>query len=179
MNISAWSIRNPVPSLLLFMVLTFLGVQGFNSLLIQQFPDIELPVVTVTATMEGASPSQLETEVARKIEDELTGLTELDSVTTTITDGSVSINVAFNIGKDSQVALDEVKSAVDQVLSELPSGMENPTVTKSELNESPLSTYVVSSERLDEAELSWLIDNDIEQALMCLPIRGAEAGRDG
>ena len=179
MNFSAWAIRNPVPPILVFVILTVLGLMGFNRLAVQNFPEMDLPTISITASLDGAAAAQLESEVARKIEDELTGLTELDSVTTTITDGSVSINVAFNIGKDSQVALDEVKSAVDQVLSELPSGMENPTVTKSELNESPLSTYVVSSERLDEAELSWLIDNDIEQALMCLPIRGAEAGRDG
>lgn len=168
MNFSAWAIRNPVPPILVFVMLTVLGVMGFNRLDVQNFPEMDLPTISITASLDGAAAAQLESEVARKIEDELTGLTELDSVTTTITDGSVSINVAFNIGKDSQVALDEVKSAVDQVLSELPSGMENPTVTKSELNESPLITYVVSSERLDEAELSWLIDNDIEQALMAV-----------
>ncbi|MTH80121.1 efflux RND transporter permease subunit [Paracoccus aestuariivivens] len=168
MNFSAWAIRNPVPPILLFVMLTALGLMGFNRLDVQNFPEMDLPMISISATLDGAAASQLESEVARKIEDELTGLTELDSVTTTITDGSVSINVSFNIGKDSQVALDEVKSAVDQVISELPSGMENPTVTKSELNDSPLITYVVSSDQLDEAELSWLIDNDIEQALMAV-----------
>jgi len=102
----------------------------------------------------------------REIEDQLLGLTELDEVSTTITDGSVSINVSFKVGKDSQVALDEVSNTVDQVVSDLPSGMETPNITKSDLNSSPLITYVVSSGHLDEAELSWLIDNDIEQLLM-------------
>ncbi|MGL4187206.1 MAG: efflux RND transporter permease subunit, partial [Thiotrichaceae bacterium] len=67
MNISAWSIRHPVPSILLFALLTFLGIKSFKALGIQDFPDIDLPTITVNASLEGAAPSQLETEVARKI----------------------------------------------------------------------------------------------------------------
>ena len=168
MNFSAWAIRNPVPPILCFLMLTVLGLMSFNRLDVQNFPDMDMPTISISASLDGAAAAQLETEVARKIEEQLTGLPKLDSVTTTITDGSVSINVSFEVGKDSQVALDEVSSAVDQVRSDLPSGMNPPTVTKSELNASPLITYVVSSDRLDEAELSWLIDNDIERALMAV-----------
>ena len=74
MNVSSWSIRNPVPVLLVFGLLTILGIASFKKLGIQQFPDIELPIITVTAALEGASPSQLETEVARKIEDQVATL---------------------------------------------------------------------------------------------------------
>lgn len=168
MNFSAWAIRNPVPPILAFLLLTVVGLMSFNRLDIQNFPDMDLPTITISASLEGAAAAQLETEVARKIEDELTGLTWLDSVTTTITDGAVQIDVSFDLGKDAQVALDEVSSAVDQVKSDLPAGMETPTVTKSELGSSPLVTYVVSAQTLDEAELSWLIDNDIERVLMAV-----------
>ena len=114
MNFSAWAIRNPVPPILVFILLTITGLMAFSRLDVQNFPDMELPTITISATQEGAAAAQLETEVARKIEDQLTGLAQLDSVTTTITDGSVSISVAFQVGKDVQVALDEVQSAVDQ-----------------------------------------------------------------
>ena len=74
MNVSAWSIRHPVPAILLFGFLTIIGMMSFHALGIQNFPDVELPTITVTASLEGADPSQLETEVARKIEDKIASL---------------------------------------------------------------------------------------------------------
>ncbi|MEZ5767232.1 MAG: efflux RND transporter permease subunit [Paracoccaceae bacterium] len=87
-------------------------------------------------------------------------------MTTTITDGSVSINVSFQVGKDVQVALDEVQGAVDQARGDLPSDMSAPTVSKSSLNASPLITYVLRSDKLDDSELSWFIDSEFERAMM-------------
>jgi multidrug efflux pump subunit AcrB len=159
-------------------LLTACGLWAFNRLDVQNFPDMDLPTIEISASLDGAAASQLETEVARKIEDELTGLTQLDSVTTTITDGSVSISVAFKVGKDTQVALDEVKNAVDQVQPDLPQDMNAPTVSKQSLNSSPLITYVVHSDKLDDAELSWFIDNDMSRALMAVDGVG-EVGRLG
>lgn len=178
MNFSAWAIRNPVPPILAFALLTVTGLMAFHRLEVQNFPDMSLPTISISATLEGAAASQLETEVARKIEDQLTGFDQLDSVTTTITDGSVSISVAFQVGKDVQTALDEVQSAVDQAQSDLPTEMNAPTVTKSTLAGSPLVTYVVSSDKLDDAELSWFLDNDLKRALMAVDGVG-EVGRLG
>lgn len=178
MNFSAWAIRNPVPPILAFILLTITGLMAFNRLQVQNFPDMELPIISISATLDGAAAEQLEVEVARKIEDSLTSLDRLDSINTTINDGSVSISVSFQIDKDSQVALDEVKNAVDQIRSDLPSEMQAPSVSKTSLNSSPLVTYVVSSDRLDEAELSWFIDNDLKRALMKLEGVG-QVGRLG
>lgn len=166
MNFSAWAIRNPVPVILVFVMLTVTGLMGFNRLDVQTMPDMDLPMIRVSATLDGAAASQLETEVARKIEDQLAGIAQLEGITTTIVDGAVTINVEFDVAKDAQVALDEVKSAVDQVRGELPAGMNAPVVTKSDLASSPLVTYVLKSDRLDEAELSWFIDNDLTKRLM-------------
>lgn len=178
MNFSSWSIKNPVPPILLFALMTGCGLWAFNRLDVQNFPDMDLPTITISASLDGAAASQLETEVARKIEDELTGLDQLDSVTTTITDGSVSISVAFEVGKDTQTALDEVKSAVDEAEGDLPQDMDAPTVKKESLNGSPLITFVVSSDKLDDAELSWFIDNDMSKALMSVEGVG-QVGRLG
>lgn len=166
MNFSAWAIRNPVPPILAFVLLTLTGLMAFSRLDVQQFPDMTMPSISISASLDGAAAAQLETEVARKIEDQLTGLSQLDSVTTTITDGSVDISVNFEVGKDVQTAQDEVQSAVDQAQSDLPSDMQAPTVSKSSLNAAPLITFTVSSERLDETELSWFIDNALERAMM-------------
>ena len=88
-RVSAWAIRNPVPALLVFIVLTVLGLIGLHRLPIQNFPDFDVQMISVTASLEGAAPSQLETEVARKIEDKLATLGHVEHTTTTITDGAV------------------------------------------------------------------------------------------
>ncbi|MFT4162814.1 efflux RND transporter permease subunit [Shinella sp.] len=168
MNFSAWSIRNPVPAILLFILLTVGGLLAFDKLPVQNFPDMDLPTIKVSASLEGAAPAQLETEVARKIEDKLASLSLLDHITTTITDGSVAINVSFQLEKDSEEALNEVRNAVDSASGDLPSQMQTPGVTKITVQGSPLLTYAVRSSRLDETELSWFVDNDMTKALLAV-----------
>ncbi|MBB4569316.1 efflux RND transporter permease subunit [Rhizobium leucaenae] len=166
MNFSAFSIRNPVPAILLFVMLAVGGLLAFRHLPVQNFPDMDLPTVTVTATLDGAAPTQLETEVARTIEDSLAALSYLDHITTTITDGTVSIKVSFKLEKDSETALNEVRNAVDSVKADLPSQMESPSVTKVTVQSSALVTYAIRSTALNETELSWFVDNDLTKALL-------------
>ena len=169
MNFSAFSIHNPVPAILLFVMLAVGGLLAFKHLPIQNFPDMDLPTISVTATLDGAAPAQLETEVARTIEDSLASLSYLDHITTTITDGTVSIKVSFKLEKDSEAALNEVRNAVDGVKADLPSQMETPSVTKVTVQNSALVTYAVRSTGLNETELSWFIDNDLTKALLSVP----------
>ncbi|EJK83751.1 efflux RND transporter permease subunit, partial [Rhizobium sp. AP16] len=169
MNFSAFSIRNPVPAILLFAMLAVGGLLAFKYLPVQNFPDMDLPTISVTATLDGAAPAQLETEVARTIEDSLASLSYLDHITTTITDGTVSIKVSFKLEKDSEAALNEVRNAVDSVKADLPSQMETPSVTKVTVQNSALLTYAVRSTGLNETELSWFIDNDMTKALLSVP----------
>ncbi|MGO4136465.1 efflux RND transporter permease subunit [Rhizobium brockwellii] len=166
MNFSAFSIRNPVPAILLFAMLAVGGLLAFKHLPVQNFPDMDLPTIEVTATLDGAAPAQLETEVARTIEDNLASLSYLDHVTTTITDGTVSISVSFKLEKDSETALNEVRNAVDSAQADLPAQMQTPSVTKVTVQSSALVTYAIQSAALNETELSWFIDNDLTKALL-------------
>ncbi|MFA5984029.1 MAG: efflux RND transporter permease subunit [Methylococcaceae bacterium] len=168
MNFSAWAIRKPVPSLLLFAVLSILGGMSLKQLGKQNFPDIEVPTITVAASLEGAAPAQLETEVARKIEDKIAAIGGVEHVRTTITDGSVAIKVEFNIDKNSEEALNQVRNAVDGARSELPSAMAAPIVSKTTTAGGAILTYVVSAENMDEQELSWFVDNDISKRLLAV-----------
>jgi len=168
MNFSAWAIRNPVPSLLLFALLTFLGVSSFRSLGIQNFPDIELPAVIVTANYEGVAPAQLETEVARKIEDQIASLGGIEHITSTLTDGSAVIKVDFNIDKNTEVALNEVRNAVDTIRASLPADMRDPVISKVTTSGSPIITYAVQSGQMDEEALSWFVDNEISKAMLAV-----------
>jgi multidrug efflux pump subunit AcrB len=169
MNFSAFSIRNPVPAILLFAMLAVGGLLAFKHLPVQNFPDMYLPTIKITATLDGAAPAQLETEVARTIEDNLASLSYLDHVTTTITDGTVSISVSFKLEKDSETALNEVRNAVDSAKADLPAQMQTPGVTKVTVQNSALVTYAVQSSTLNETELSWFVDNDLTKALLSVP----------
>ncbi len=169
MNFSAFSIRNPVPAILLFAMLAVGGLLAFKQLPVQNFPDMDLPTIKITATLDGAAPAQLETEVARTIEDNLASLSYLDHVTTTITDGTVSISVSFKLEKDSETALNEVRNAVDSATADLPAQMQTPSVTKVTVQSSALVTYAIRSAVLNETELSWFIDNDLTKALLSVP----------
>ncbi|GAB0058975.1 Multidrug resistance protein MdtB [Candidatus Magnetaquicoccaceae bacterium FCR-1] len=169
MNFSALSIRHPVPAILLFALLTLLGLASFKALGIQNFPDIEVPVISVNATLEGAAPSQLETEVARKIEDSVASLGGVEHIRTTLTDGSVSISVEFDIDKNADAALNEVRNAVDSVRSDLPQDLTVPVVSKKTTTGGVMIAFVASSKQLDEAELSWLVDNELSKRLLSVP----------
>ncbi len=168
MNFSAWSIRNPVPAVLLFILLTASGLIAFDRLSVQNFPDMVLPTIQINATLEGAAPAQLETDVARKIEDKLASLSLLDHISTTITDGTVVINVSFQLGKNGEEALNEVRNAVDMAGRELPPAMQAPSVTRDTVQGSTLITYAVRSTKLDQTELSWFVDNAVTKALLAV-----------
>ena len=169
MNFSAWSIRNPVPAILLFVVLTFLGAVGLTKLPVQSFPDMELPTINVSASLEGAAPSQLETEVARKIEDQIATLSGIEHVSTTVTDGSVAISVQFELEKNSEEALNQVRNAVDSVRAQLPSEMQAPTVSKVTTSGGAIVTYTAQSDRMTEETLTWLVDNEVAKAMRATP----------
>ena len=116
-NVSSWSIRNPIPAVLLFVMLTLFGVVGFKAMKIQKFPDIDLPMVTVVASLPGASPAQMETEVARKIENSIATLQGLKHIYTKVQDGTATITVEFRLEKPTQEAVDDVRDAVSRIRS--------------------------------------------------------------
>ena len=169
MNFATWSIRNPIPSILLFALLALAGLWGFQKLPTQDLPDLDLPMVTVMLTQPGAAPAQLETEVARKVEDSLATLSGLNHLRTSITDGLVSIQVEFVLEKNLSDALIETKNAVDSIRSDLPDDLLQPTVSASTSVGSPVLTYAISSSRLNEEQLSWFVDDTIAKTIFSLP----------
>jgi multidrug efflux pump subunit AcrB len=173
MNFSSWSIKNPIPGILLFIMLGLAGLMCFHWMKIQQFPDIELPMVTVTAALPGAAPPQLETEVARKIENSIATLQGLKNQYTNIQDGVVTVTAEFQLEKPLQEAVDDVRNAVSQVRSDLPADLRDPIVSKINLSGSPILTYTIQSPRMDEEALSWFVDYDVARAM--LKVKGVGA----
>lgn len=172
-NISAWSIRNPTPSVLLFVMLTLIGVAGFMGMKIQQFPDIDLPTVMVTASLPGAAPSQMETEVARKIENSVATIEGIKHIYTKVQDGTASVTIEFRLEKPSQQAIDDVRDAVSRIRSDLPADLRDPVIAKMNIAGAPILTFTIASRRMDDEALSWFVDNTVTKRL--LAVRGVAA----
>jgi multidrug efflux pump subunit AcrB len=173
MSISTWSIRNPIPAVMLFVLLTVAGLVGFRAMKVQMFPDLELPVVTVTLTLPGASPSQLETDVVRKIENSVARISAVKHIYAKVQDSSAVISVEFRLEKPLQEAVDDVREAVNRVSTDLPGDLRDPVIAKLEIAGSPILTYTVASSRMDNEALSWFVDNTLAKDL--LRLRGVGA----
>jgi len=165
-NVSSWSIRNPIPAVLAFVMLSFFGIMAFNAMKIQLFPDIDLPNITVTASMPGASPDQMEVEVARKIENSLSGVQGLKHLYTQVKDGSAVVSAEFRLERDSRLALEDVRSTVSRIRGDLPREMDDPVINKMELSSKPIVTYTIADPSKSEEALSWFVDNDITKLLL-------------
>jgi multidrug efflux pump subunit AcrB len=179
MNFSAFSIRNPIPAIMLFALLTLAGILAFRANKVQDFPDIELPIVTVSATLDGAAPAQLETEVARKIEDSVATLQGVKNIYTRVLDGVATITVEFVLEKNLSDAVNDVRDAVSRVRADLPAEMRDPSVTKTTTAGRVVMTFTAEAAQangkpaLDAPDLSWFVDNTVAKRLLGVPGVGA------
>ena len=147
MNFSAWSIRKPVPAILLFVMLTVAGLFAFRAAKVQNFPDVDLPMITVMASLPGTAPAQMETEVARKLENAMATMKGLRHLHTTVQDGTATVSAEFRLEKPPQEALDDTRAAVARVRADLPAALRDPIISKIEFKNDPILTYTVASRR--------------------------------
>ncbi|XAH23259.1 efflux RND transporter permease subunit [Xylophilus sp. GW821-FHT01B05] len=173
MNVSSWSIRNPIPAVMLFVLLTLAGAWSFKSMKVQNLPDMDLPMVTVTAMLPGAAPGQLETDVARKIENSIATVQGLKHIHTSIQDGVATITAEFRLEKPIQEAVDDVRSAVNRVRADMPADLRDPIITKVDLAGTPVLAFTIQSSQLDEEGLSWFVDDTVARKLLTVPGVGA------
>ncbi|MGP4789894.1 efflux RND transporter permease subunit [Psychrobacter sp. 1Y11] len=178
LNVSAYSIRNPLVAILLFVLLTLGGVYGFMQMKVQQFPDIDLPAVVVTVTLPGAAPSQLENDIAKKIENRITSIEGIKHIRTTLQTGAATIASEFVLEKDIQEAVDDVRSAVGEVRGDLPAAANDPIITKVSTAGFPVITYSVAADNMSVEDLSWFVDDTITKRLSDIP-GVSEVGRIG
>ena len=169
LNVSAYSIRNPLVAILLFVLLTLGGIYGFMKMKVQQFPDIDLPAVVVTVTLPGAAPSQLENDIAKKVESKLTSIEGVKHIRTTLQTGAATMVTEFVLEKDIQEAVDDVRSAVGEVRGDLPAAANDPIITKVSTSGFPVVTYSVASENMNVEDLSWFVDDTVTKRLSDIP----------
>lgn len=167
-NISSWAIKNPVFPLVLFIMLTFAGLISFIRLPVTNNPDISFPVVQVTVSQPGASPTEMETQVTQKIEGAVAGIGNVEDITSWTPEGTANVVIKFHIGTNIDRATSDVRDAVAKIRSDLPEGIEEPVVQRQDADGGNFVAYAVSTSDMTEQQLSWFVDNNIAKRLLVL-----------
>ncbi len=164
-NISAWCIRNPMPPIVMFIALTLMGIVSFSGMPITMDPDIDFPAAQVIVSQPGAAPTELETQVAQKVESALRNISGVDEVSSSVREGSAMVFVQFAIGTPVDRAVSDVRDAVANIRSDLPDGIQEPQVLRIDSTDDPIA--YISAEAIDMTleELSWYVDNVVNKRL--------------
>jgi multidrug efflux pump subunit AcrB len=177
-NISAWSIRNPVVPIVLFVALSIAGIMAFMNMDVQNDPDIEFPVVVVAISQPGAAPTEITTQITQKVESAIRSVQGVRNIDATSTEGSTTISAEFEIGDDINAAVSEVKNAVDQIRSDLPDGILEPQIFKVATSSDPIAYFAVEASDMTLEQLSWFVDDTVARRL--LSVEGmASVSRNG
>jgi multidrug efflux pump subunit AcrB len=169
MNFVTWSIRNPVPVIVLFIALTVAGLISFPKLGVLDRPDIEFPAVVVTVTYPGVAPTQMESEVTRKVEDAVATIAGIEQMTSTVDEGASTTSIEFRFGTDLSAALDDVRDAMTRIRSDLPADANEPIVSRVTTAGGAIVTWSVASDNMTDTELSWFVDLTVTRELSAVP----------
>lgn len=167
-GISSWAIRNPVATIILLLLLTLSGVVAFSKLRLNNMPDIDIPTVTVRVTWAGAAPTEIETQIARLVEDSVAGLGNVKRIRSSVNEGLSLSSIEFAIGTDIDRATNDVRDAVMSIRSKLPQGALDPIIQRVEATGQAILTFIVDAPTMAPDELSWFIDNDITKAALAV-----------
>ena len=167
--ISAWSIRNPIVPIVFFIGLTVAGLVSFSTMDVNNSPDIDFPAVNVSISQPGASPTEIETQITQKVEAAVRSVNGVDEIQSNAREGNSNTFVQFQIGVNSDQAVNDVKNALDQIRGDLPDGILEPRVTKEEISGGPIGYFAVQADDMTMEQLSWFIDDTISRRLLSIP----------
>ncbi|MGQ2951222.1 MAG: efflux RND transporter permease subunit [Agrobacterium sp.] len=165
-NISSWAIRRPIPTLVLFLLLTIVGIQSFLKLPVNANPRVDFPVVTVSIAQAGAAPAELETQVTRRVEGAISGLAGIRHIQSTIGDGLSTTTVEFQLGIDTARATNDVRQAVLQIRTEMPRDIEEPIIASLDVEGGAILYFAVRAPQMSPVDLSWFVDETIARELL-------------
>ena len=175
LNISAWSIRHPLPSVVFSIILLMLGWISFTKLAVTRLPSADIPVISVAVAQFGAAPAELEAQVTKTIEDGVSGVEGVRHITSSITDGLSVTTIQFALETNTDRALNDVKDAVTRVRSKLPQNVNEPLIQRVDIIGLPIVTYAAISPGKTPEQLSCFVDDVVKRALQ--GVRGVAAGR--
>src|ERR1700678_1501645 len=165
LNISAWSIRNPLPSVVFSIVLLVLGWVSFTKLAVTRLPSADIPVISVAVSQFGAAPAELESQVTKTIEDGVSGVEGVRHISSSITDGLSLTTIQFALETNTDRALNDVKDAVTRVRANLPQNVNEPLIQRVDVIGLPIVTYAAISPGKTPEQLSYFVDDVVKRAL--------------
>jgi multidrug efflux pump subunit AcrB len=168
-NISAWCIRNPVPPIVMFILLLLAGLVSFNRMDVNDNPDVEFPAVQVVVVQPGAAPTELETQVTQRVEAAIRGVSGVDEMSSYVSEGNSRTFVQFAIGTPIDRAYNDVNQAVQQIRSDLPDGILEPQVVRVDIAGGPITYFAVEATDMTLEQLSWFVDNTVAKELLSIP----------
>ncbi len=176
-NISAWSIRNPVPPIVLFIALLLAGTLSFLRMDVNNQPDIDFPAAQITIVQPGAAPSEMETQVTLLVEAAVRGVTGIDEINSNVREGSSSTFVQFAIGTPIDRAVNDIRDAVANIRSDLPDGILEPQISRVDVTGGALAYFSAEATDMTLEELSWYVDNTVAKRLRSIPgVAGVSRG---
>jgi multidrug efflux pump subunit AcrB len=167
-NISAWSIRNPVPPIVLFVALTLAGMVSFMRMNVNQNPEITFPGVYVQISQPGAAPTELETQVTQKVEAAVRNLEGVEEIDSTVSEGSSGTFVQFSIETPVDRATTDVRDAISQIRGSLPEGIIEPQVQRVNINGGSLANFSVEATDMTMEQLSWFVQDTVSRRLLAI-----------
>ena len=179
MTLSDICIRRPVFATVLSLIIVLLGLLAYQRLAVREYPNIDVPIVTVNVMYPGASPEIMESQVAQPVEDVLSGIEGLDFVSSISRSENTQITAQFRLGTDSDEAANDVRDRLGRVRSLLPDEIDEPMVQKVEADAQPVIWLAFYSERFSAMEITDVIERVVQDRLQTIPgvsevlIRGA------
>src|SRR4029450_4976824 len=159
MFLSNFSIKQPVTTVAIVIVLLCLGLLAFKNLRVNQIPDVQQPVMVVTVPYPGASPETVEREIINRIEKALQSISQVYEIRSTSSEGQARIWIIFNFKKDMSEAADEIRNAINAVRYKLPIEMGGPVLIRMDPSAQPIMQMALSSTRQSHAEISRLAED--------------------
>ncbi len=167
-NISSWAIKNPTFPIVLFLVLTFLGIVSFSRMAINQNPDISFPVVNVNVNQPGAAPTEMEKQITQRVEGAVASIGNVEHITSGVVEGASGTTVEFAVGTPTDRAVSDVRDAVAKIRGDLPEGILEPQVQRQDFG-GTLGSYAVTTSDMSLEQLTWFVENVVAKRLLSIP----------
>lgn len=161
MNLPGFCIRRPAFTIVISLVMTIVGIIGYMNLPVRWIPNVSPPEVSISTTYPGANARLVERDVTKVIEDMLSGVNGVESITSRSRQGESQIDINFKLGRNMDAAVEDVRSSLERVRGSLPKDVQNPVVTKTNPDNQALLYISFSDSRKSERELSDYIDQFI------------------
>ena len=157
-------VRRPVLAGVLMLVIVVLGGVGYTRLGLDQFPNIDLPFVLVTTTLDGAAPEEVETDISDKLEGTVNTVDGIDELRSTSSEGFSQVAIAFKLEKPSDIAAQDVRDKIGLVMKDLPRGIDPPVVTKVDPQAVPVLLVVLRS-KMPIREVTEIADKRVRRQI--------------